>query len=285
MVKSYLCKVKNHVFPADLKTFFESLDFEFKDGLFFHSPLGLAFCYMHLPREKNQVKSADWLVNLQDDFSRKGIRLVFIWEDAWGQKPEVVKSRVLALLGRTNRIHGRQTKAKRISITELNAFLEENHLNVATQAKYKYGLFLKDELVAVASFSRPRFIEREGKECKSFELLRFCNKRGFTVVGGLSKLLKGFVKEIQPDDIMSYADRDWSDGAGYERLGFELEAVMSPTRFWIDPKDGQRCYEKRLLMELGQGEEIKDSEAFLLEKGYLPVCNAGSLKYVKHCLK
>jgi hypothetical protein len=62
----------------------------------------------------------------------------------------------------------------------------------------------------------------EGKGEQSGELIRFCNKLDYTVVGGLSKLLKHFITQYQVDDVMTYIDKDWSDGKSFIQLGFEV---------------------------------------------------------------
>jgi hypothetical protein len=88
--------------------------------------------------------------------------------------------------------------------------------------------------VAVASFSNAKKIIREGQEYRSYELIRFANYKGFTVVGGLNKLLKMFIDEHAPDDIMTYADADWSDGTNYEKIGFERIELTPPLTFKLD---------------------------------------------------
>ena len=47
-------------------------------------------------------------------------------------------------------------------------------------------------------------------------------------------MLKHFIKETDPDDIMSYADLEWSEGNAYEMLGFKLEGVKKPVVFKVD---------------------------------------------------
>jgi hypothetical protein len=49
------------------------------------------------------------------------------------------------------------------------------------------------------------------QDFRSYELLRFASLQGYVVVGGMDKLMKAFMHENQPDDIMSYADKDWSE--------------------------------------------------------------------------
>ena len=50
----------------------------------------------------------------------------------------------------------------------------------------------------------------------------------------MGKLLKAFIKDILPDDIMSYADLEWSEGKVYEHLGFTFEEIKDPVTFIID---------------------------------------------------
>ena len=47
-------------------------------------------------------------------------------------------------------------------------------------------------------------------------------------------MLKAFIKDVQPDDIMSYADLEWSEGKVYEQLGFVLEGKKEPVMFVVD---------------------------------------------------
>ncbi|MDR0295941.1 MAG: hypothetical protein LBH91_07175, partial [Prevotellaceae bacterium] len=205
-------------------------------------------------------------------YEQRGIRLIHLWEDIFIQKTALVHSRVRALLGESVRVYARNTEVQRISQASLNDFLNTHHLQGATQAKYKYGLFHKEQLVAAASFSAGRSIVRNGKPHQSYELIRFANASGYTVTGGLSKLLNAFTNEVQPDDIMTYADRDWSLGQSYEALGFTFVENTPPQAFLIHPQIMVRYYPHRL-PEGSTGEE-------LLAKGYFMIYNAGNKKYL-----
>lgn len=190
---------------------------------------------------------------------------IMIWEDVWYAKRPIVESRLRALLGGSVRIPARLTRAQRIDKPTADHFLSQNHLQIPTNAKYKYGLFLpqrhfskikgqwrseqpphESTLVAVASFSGGRNIVRAGQTYRSYELIRFCNLLNCTVIGGLDKLLKTFVEEIQPDDLMTYADRDWSEGASYQKLGFERIEATDSQQFWVNPHSFERHYADRL---------------------------------------
>lgn len=43
----------------------------------------------------------------------------------------------------------------------------------------------------------------------------------------MGKLLKAFIEDVHPDDVMSYADASWSDGGVYRKLGFEEEEAKT----------------------------------------------------------
>ena len=51
----------------------------------------------------------------------------------------------------------------------------------------------------------------------------------------MGKMLKHFIEDIHPDDIMTYADLEWSEGSVYEQLGFTLEGQKDPVMFHIGP--------------------------------------------------
>ena len=89
-------------------------------------------------------------------------------------------------------------------------------------------------LVAVATFSNARKWQKGEKTIRSYEWTRYASLPGVRINGGMGKVLKAFVKEVQPDDIMSYADLEWSEGSVYEQLGFCLEGQKAPVAFEVD---------------------------------------------------
>jgi hypothetical protein len=210
---------------------------------------------------------------------------IILWEDLWISRPGIVQSRIKALLGQSQRIPARVTNVRRIDKQAAAEFLESNHLQGMVSSRIRYGLFLperyyrllrtdflatlppKEMLVAVITFSHPRTFLVNGNPHKSFEMIRFSNLTGSTVVGGLAKLLKAFVADFHPDDIMTYADLEWSRGASYEKLGFEAKSDTPPIRFWLDQHTMRRYSEKQV--------------ASLDLADCIPVYNLGSRKFVK----
>ena len=233
--------------------------------------LRLTLRYLHdnaCPHSKNRPQEA--MNNIQ------------IWEDLWINKRAKIESKIKSLLGITQKIHGRETRLIKLNNKQLISFLDTNHLHTPIKGKYKYGLQFKDKLVAVMSFSNSRLVNRAGVDYNSFELLRFCNKLDYTVVGGFSKLLKHFISLHHPDDIMTYVDADWSRGTYMHSFGFIREEFKPPLEFWYNQKTGEREYPHRVLkmheksMELLRNEELESN--YLNENNYIKIYNSGSYK-------
>jgi hypothetical protein len=205
-------------------------------------------------------------------YEQQGIRLIQLWEDVWNRQQHIVEARIRALMGNAARIFARQTIATRIDKTTLDRFMTQNHLHGSPQVKYKYGLYHHDTLVAAASFSARRPMLYHSEPYDSYELIRFANGAPRTVVGGLSKLLTQFVRDVHPGDIMTYADRDWSTGQSYEKLGFTFAGNTPPQAFLIHPDEQIRYYPHRL--------PHGATADTLHRKGYFTIYNAGNKKYV-----
>ena len=75
---------------------------------------------------------------------------------------------------------------------------------------------------------------RRGRRHRSHELMRYCAQRELAVVGGISKLIKAFSREHQPDDIVTVVDRDFGDGVGWQTMGFAPVQRMPPLIFMVD---------------------------------------------------
>ena len=213
---------------------------------------------------------------------------LIITEDRWNRQRAMMEARLLAHMEVHHQAYARNCEVRRIEKAEAQEFLNRNHSYGDAACKYRYGLFLKRHtghiaaemetssatmnevknlspgtLIAVATFSNARKWIKNGKEIRSYEWTRYASLPDLRVSGGMGKLLKAFIKEVQPDDIMSYADLEWSEGEVYERLGFEAEAEKEPVTFTIGAQTWERKAIRRSLDKLGD----------------LFFCNFGSRKY------
>ena len=219
---------------------------------------------------------------LQGKHKEEGNVLVHLWEDVWHARKQQVISRFFSFLALNTSIHGRKTKIQKIDIKQTFDFLNQYHLQGYVKSKYNFGLFNESELVAVGSFSQARPLKSKGENYQSAELVRFASKDKITVVGGLSKVIKHFLKEVQVNDIMTYADRDWSLGKGYEKLRFILAKETEPLQFYVNTGTLIRCTPQHLpksLIEAFNNQDVLGFDDFLLEKSYKKVYNTGNLKF------
>ncbi len=242
---------------------------------------GIVFQLIPIPLSKDITPT--YFQNVIIQYLFKGIRVINIWQDQWKQHQEIMRSRIAAILGISQSIHARSTRTQRITKDVARSFLETNHLQGAVSSRHNYGLYTTDDtLVAVASFSGGRSITRYGILIKSYELLRYAGLLHHRVNGGMGKLFAEFLKEIQPDDVMTYVDFEWGMGKGYYALGFNHAATTPPQMFWIHPIEQIRYYQHRLPKDLQIAflEQTLPIEDFLSSLGYIRIYNAGNLKYI-----
>jgi hypothetical protein len=153
----------------------------------------------------------------------EGYRLIHIFDTEWLASSSIVKSRLSNIIGdnRVEVIYARKCIVKEIPFP--GQFLVNNHIQGAGSiTKYNYGLFYKSNLVAVMTFSAPRF-----SNATNYELVRYCSAINTRVIGGASKLLAAFRKRYQ-GSILSYSDKRWSNGTLYKILGFAHSNTSQP---------------------------------------------------------
>lgn len=160
--------------------------------------------------------------------------VVSIFENEWAERREVVLSRIKSKLGLCTKIFARKTTVVKLNKSESFDFLEQNHTNVPLKTKSNFGLMYNNQLVAVAAFGPIMHKKTEGNGEQSGELIRFCSKLGYTVVGGLSKLLKHYINQYQVDDVMTYIDKDWSDGKSFIQLSFKVVGEKHQYPHYLD---------------------------------------------------
>jgi len=215
------------------------------------------------------------------------IQLLHIFEDEWINKKKIVKSIIGSKLGIVDcKIYGRKTEVREINDNKLiRDFLEINHLQGFVGSKIKIGLFYDDELVSLMTFGKKRIamgnkIRKDGE----YEMLRFCNKLNTTVIGGASKLLKYFVKTYHPKSILTFADRRYSNGELYKKLGFEFIENTRPNYWYFKTHELIRHYRfnfrKNVLVKEGYDSNKTESE-IMRERGYLRIYDCGNMKFEK----
>jgi hypothetical protein len=168
-----------------------------------------------------------------------GIRLLQVFEDEWKERKDLVKSRILVLLGRAEKRMARKCDLESISWTDAAKLLDEWHSQGrGPVTKRVFALFDEGEPVAVLTAGRSRKGSMVSAQGKDFEIYRYASKG--VVVGGFSRLLKAFREEARPGRIISYCDLRYGDGRLYAATGFKLEAITEPDYFWFSNSGNKR---------------------------------------------
>ena len=209
---------------------------------------------------------------------KSGVQLIHFFDYEVLHKLNIIKSMIGARLDKAKKIYARQCAVQVIDKTRANNFFKETHIQGPCGALLYYGLILDDELLACMSFGKPRF-----NKAYEYELIRFSNRLGYTVVGGASKLFKAFVEDNNPTAILSYANRRFSVGGLYNKLGFSLIGNSKPSYFY---SNGKYCISRikaqkhKLMTLLGDKYNPSLSEyENMLKAKYFRIWDCGNLVY------
>jgi len=215
----------------------------------------------------------------------QNINLIHIWEDDWNSKKDIVISRLKTLLG----LYDRKIGARKCIVKEIDAktsfsFLEENHLQGGINSSIKYGLFYNNELVSVMTFGKLRKGLGQKNTDNKWELYRFCSLKNTLVNGSFSKMLSYFEKNVNPKELLTYANRDWSDRDNvYEKNGFEFQNYTD-INYWYF-KDIYKRYHRfqfRKDVLVKSGKDINKTEKEIMyDDGWNIIWDCGNLKFLK----
>lgn len=185
------------------------------DGVYWHS---------------EKFRSNDYHIVKTKYFADKGITILHFWDFEVIKQLDIVQDIIKSKLGITDKIYARKCVVQDVDVKDARDFCNNNHIQGYSNSSIKKGLYFKDELVALATFAKPRFDNDH-----DLELIRFCSKNGTTVVGGFSKLLS----KINSTSIMSYANLRFSTGNVYEKNGFKYVRTSKPGFFWYHVNTGE----------------------------------------------
>ncbi len=244
----------------------------YRDGLeidIYLPNLNLGFEFNGLYWHSSDKKDKFYHINKTNYFRERGIRIIHIWEDDWDNRRDIIKSQIRNIIGLTeNKIFSRKCHVKEIKDSKIaTKFLEENHIQGKVASCLKLGLYFEKELVSLMTFDH--YEGRNKMEDGGWNINRFCNKVNYSVIGGASKLLKYFINNYDVKKIVSYADKDWSDGGLYEKLGFKKISESKPDYKYLIKNE--RIHKSRF-----RKSKIGISESFL---NIPKVWNCGKIKF------
>lgn len=236
------------------------------NGLYWHSENTLQY--------NNKPYNADFLKRKY--FKDKGIRLIQIFEDEYKEKKDIVESRLLNIIGKCKeKIYARNCVIKEVPSNVAALFCEENHIMGAGRSNIRYGLYNNDNLVCLMTFSSNNL----SRKIKKWEINRFVSIKNINVVGGASKLFKHFIKNLNPEEVISYSDNRWSDGSLYKMLGFSKISDGTPNYWYFFPNELKRIHRFTLRKNKFDNQNLTEYEN-RLNQGYLRIWDCGSSKWV-----
>lgn len=198
---------------------------------------------------------------------------IFDWDD---------KHKIINMFIKKQKLYARNCEIKEVKKKECDDFLNLYHLqNTCNGQKIRYGLYYNDQLVEVMTFGKPRYNKNY-----EWELLRLCSHKDYKIVGGSERLFKYFLREQNPQSIISYCDNSKFSGDVYERLGMELINISNPACIWSKGKikitDNllrQQGFDRLFGASYGKGTSNKE---LIINEGFVEVydCGQKSFKYI-----
>jgi hypothetical protein len=229
------------------------------NGIFWHSE--------RFKRNDYHLEKFNYLKNL-------GIHLIYVWEDDWNFKSDIVKSILKNKLKLSEKkIYARKCEVRLVEdVKIIKDFLNNNHIQGYVACKWNIGIYYKDKLVSLMCFSKKR---------KEMELCRFCSCVGMNVLGAGSKLFKYFTKRFDFDTICSYADMSMFNGGFYSSIGFSFEHMCKPNYWWVIGNTRQHRFKWRKSRLVSMGYDPNKTEKEIMNSlKYNRIFGVGLAKYV-----
>lgn len=198
-----------------------------------------------------EIKNQEKILVFQQNISllRSQFQTVIrIWEDVWLVKRTWITQFLRSKFELPVSVFARDTRIVDISKELAASFLEENHLLgflpgnrylaciIPPHRHFRIGAcrFWQDEnpLVMVAVFGQVRHLTHGNLAGQSSgELIQVATDPKVRCVGGLSKVISTYTSNDPIDNLMTYADLEWSDGQAFRQIGFVSEA-QSPALYF-----------------------------------------------------
>lgn len=218
------------------------------DGLIWHSD--------HPKFGKTDIK---YHKKRREFYLSHGYTSLFFRQNEILEKLPIVRSIIMSKLNLLDKIPARKCEIRKVGFNESIIFAQDNHLmgNFGFNNK-GYGLYYENELVSFINYNN---INKDN----GLNILRFCNKTGVVVVGGLSRLIQYITNIENPDYIESHVDLRYGNGSSLEKLNFSV--VTNYLSFkWTD---GVSVWPRRNFLRTGY------------ELGYYKIYDCGQIKYTK----
>lgn len=231
---------------------------------------------------RTHCREKDYHISKTNLMNNIGYRLIHITDDEILNKKELIANFLKVIFKKSEtKIGASKCKIRIVDKKTEKEFLNSYHFQGFVNSMICYGLFYKDELVSIMTFGKTRKSISSLKY--DYELLRYCCKEDYIIIGGAKRLLSRFEKDYK-GSIISFSDVSKMSGNIYTLLGFEYSHRSEPSYMWF--KEGEKLlsrYQTQKSKLVAKGFDSSKSEnQIMTELGYSKFWNCGNDVWVKN---
>lgn len=238
--------------------------------------LGIEYNGLYWHSERGGGKDANYHKIKTDLCRQQGIRLLHIFENEFKNNKEIILSKIKNILGLSEKGVG----ARKILIKEIlpiigNTFLNKHHIQGGVPGSKFLGGFNQEQLISVLAYK---------KIGNTLDITRYAND--FKLYPGLfSKFLSFIEKNINYDQIITFADLRYSYGDLYYKTGFIEEYEVKPGYYYTDYSNFYHKFnfrKKNIKKKFNIDISEKTEKKLMEELGYDRIWDAGKIKFIKN---
>lgn len=236
--------------------------------------LGIEYCGLYWHNELSpQPRDKYYHYNKYKKCLDQDIQLITIFSDEWLYRKDQVKGYLESKLI-NKKIGARKCVCKIIHSTIGSKFIDQYHIQGKKSSKYYFGLYYKDDLVGVISYSLHH------RNSKDLVLDRMCFKRGTSIIGGAAKLVSFSLDYIQ-QPIISWSDNRWSLGQVYKNCGFVLDSDLPSDYSYVKISNPKKRISKQSMTKskIKCPQSLTEKE-YCEQLGYARIWDCGKKRWI-----
>jgi len=237
--------------------------------------LAIEYCGLYWHSETYGTKDKNYHKMKKELCEEQGYKLLTIFES---DNIEKVKNLIDYHCKQVNKIYARNCELKIINKEIAKEFHQLYHIHGYVGSSLHLGLYYNNDCVMICSFGKSRFNKNYQYECT-----RMSSK--INVIGGASKLIKYFIKNISNSFIV-YADLRYGSGKVYEKCGL-TELKRSPPNYWYFNKNNpiqlysRVNFQKHKLKNIFENFDLNKTEYNnMLNNGWDRIWDCGNAVYI-----
>lgn len=203
------------------------------------------------------IKNKNYHINKRQTYIDNGYIPLFFREDEINKKEKIIKGILLNKIQMVDKIYARKCIFEEVD-KSYNNYIEDYHLMGIGKGRI-FSLKYNGEIISLMQIKRIKD--------NDYEISRFCNKIGNSVVGGFSKLIKNAQDILNMESLTTFIDLRYGTGEYLKNLGFEYYSTYKSFK-WVK---NQQSYHRMYF----PGETGYDN-------GFKKLWDCGHSKYIKH---